>query len=209
MLTDSKAPGLAESTPRPRAVGAKTNIRWADSQKIEAATTYLVTGNMRMVAHMLKIPEVTLYSWKKTEWWAEIIKEIKGQENLVLSNKLKKIVDKSLELVSDRLENGDFIYDQKAGKLVRKPMAAKDLHKIAVDMIDKQAVLENKESVTIAEENVASKLEKLAQQFEQFANKVEAKPAVEVTDVVFIQEGANEGMQEMPSDEGSESIQDS
>ncbi len=188
MLTDNKFTREFTSDPRRRAVGAPTNVRWSDSQKIEAVTTYLMLGNLTLTSNVLKIPEGTLTAWKRTEWWQELVKEINAQENITLSNKLKKIVDKSLDLISDRLEHGDHIYDQKAGKLVRKPIGAKDLNKIAADMIDKKTKLQSTEATVIAEENIQSKLEKLAKSFEEFANKTLEKPAVVVTDVIYQKE---------------------
>src|SRR5688572_21883315 len=108
MLTDNKFTREHAKDPKRRAVSATTNVRWSDSQKIEAVTTYLMLGSLVLTSNVLKIPEVTLASWKKTEWWADVVKEIQAQENITLSNKLKSIVDKSLSLMGDRLENGDF-----------------------------------------------------------------------------------------------------
>ena len=135
MLTDNKYTLENTASPARRSVHAPTNKRWSDTQKIEAVTTWLMLGNLRATSRVLEIPEVTLLSWKKSEWWQEVVREITTQENLTLSNKLKKIVDKSLDIVTDRMENGDFIYDQKTGKLVRKPMLGKDVHKIAMDSL--------------------------------------------------------------------------
>lgn len=188
MLTDNKRRKESTEKPTRRAILAPTNIRWSDSQKIEAVTTYLMLGTVRATAAVLKIPEATVLNWKKTDWWQELVKEIKAQENITLSNKLKKIVDKSIDLVSDRLEHGDFLYDQKAGKIVRKPMLAKDIHKIAVDMIDKRQTLEINENIVVAEETIQNRLEKLAKSFEEFATKTLDKPPVQVTDVMYIKE---------------------
>lgn len=208
MLSDSKDERTLQHAPPPRPPGAKTNVRWSDNQKIEAATTFLMLGSLTLTSNVLKIPHETLKQWRKSEWWQELVTDIKSQENIVLSNKLKKIVDKSLDLMTDRLENGDWIYDNKQGKLVRKPIAAKELNKIAGDMIDKSQILQVTEQVQIAEENIKTRLEKLARSFEEFATKSD-KPPIQVTDVVFGKEIDNAVYEERKAglQEGERSLQ--
>lgn len=185
MLTDSKM--LENSRPRKRAVSAGKGVPWSDSQKIEAVTTYLMLGNLRQTGIALRIPEVTLRLWKAKEWWHDLEKELRTQDKVVLNNKLKKIVDNSLTIVSDRLENGDFIYDQKTGQLRRKPVGLKDVHKVATDMMTLQNKMITEEQHTTAQENIADKLAALAAEFAKVSEKIEQKPTVEVTDVVFIE----------------------
>lgn len=184
MLTDDEKRKQLK-TGRRRSVVAETNKHWSDSQKIEAVQTFLMLGSIKLVHATLKIPEQTLFAWKRSEWWGELVKELQVQDNIILSNKLKKIVDKSHEIVLDRLENGDFIYDQKAGKLIRKPVGIREAHKVALDFTNQRMDIKTTEQVQVAEENIMSKLEKLAKSFEEFATN---KPAVEVTDVVFVKE---------------------
>jgi len=90
--------------------------------------------------------------------------------------------------VEDRLENGDFIWDQKAQTLIRKPVLMKDAAKVGVDFMGHQYKLVSTEQRQMEEEGVKEKLEKLARSFEEFANKQQKKADVVVTDVVFVQE---------------------
>lgn len=177
-------------SPKRRAVDAPTNVRWSDSQKIEALQTFLLLGGVRAAANALKIPEVTIRSWQRQEWWQEMVKDISAQENIAVSNKLKKIIDKSLDLTLDRLEKGDFIYDQKTGQMKRKPVALRDIHRVAMDSTDRRLKLQTNEQTVVHEENVMSKLEKLAESFAQFANKQDTKAPVEVTDVIFVSDSS-------------------
>ena len=137
MLTDDEKRKQLK-TGRRRSVVAETNKHWSDSQKIEAVQTFLMLGSIKLVHATVKIPEQTLFAWKRSEWWGELVKELQVQDNIILSNKLKKIVDKSHENVLDRLENGDFIYDQKAGKLIRKPVGIREAHKVALDFTNQR-----------------------------------------------------------------------
>jgi hypothetical protein len=166
---------------RRRAVGASSK-NWSDSQKIEAVTTYLALGNLVLTSNVLKIPEMTLRAWKQTQWWKEIVDDLASQEDLQLSSRLKRIIESTLSATEDRIMNGNFIYDNKSGQLVRKPVDMKDLHKVTVDLIDKRAVLDNKQPNSVPLEQIESKLEKLAQKFAEIASGV--RP-IEVTDVIM------------------------
>jgi hypothetical protein len=171
---------------------------WSDRQKIEAVTTYLILGSIPMVANTLKIPEHTLWRWKKSDWWNNCVKEIKQEENIILSTKIKNVIEKSWAVVSDRLEHGDFIYDQKAQKLVRKPVSLRDANKVAVDSATVRAKLQMTENFTVAADQIEDKLGKLAKAFQDLAQGVKPKEEME-----FVEEVENK--EEVDEDEYTES----
>lgn len=181
MLSDAEQLKSVPSNRR-RAVNAETNKHWSDSQKLEAVTTYLSLGNLALTARVLKIPEMTLRMWKQKEWWQEIEGELKVQENIQLSSRLQRIIQNTLSATEDRLANGDYIYDNKSGQLVRKPVSMKDAHKVAMDLMDRREILDNKKPVNVSLEQIDDKLAKLAQKFEQIA--LGRTQVVEVTDVI-------------------------
>lgn len=195
-LTDNPNRQHIKSRPR-RAVGA-VKKNWSDSQKIEAVTTYLMLGNLAMTAATLKIPEQTMRNWFYSQWWKETEAELKLAGKLQLNNRLKGIVERSLDVVTDRLENGDWVYDQKTGQLQRKPVNLAVAHKVASDLIDKQEKLQNSITVAPAQEAMAEKMLALA---EKFASLAQQKPTVEVTDVIYMEtddalhEGRETGLQ--------------
>jgi hypothetical protein len=146
---------------------------------------------MVMVSAALKIKLPTLKLWKSSEWWKEIEQELRIQEDLQLSQRLQKIVSKSLDVVEDRLDNGDFVYDQKSGKLKRRPVAMKDAHKVVMDMQERREVLVDRhiQNESISTDKIEKTLEGLAAEFARIAKKVTADPKhLEVTDVVFGEE---------------------
>lgn len=177
---------------RPRRGVTAKGKHYSDSQKLEAVTTYLMLGSLPMVAAALKINVNTLKLWKKSEWWKEVEADLRIQEDLQLSKRMQEIVNRSIDVVSDRLENGDFIYDQKTGELRRKPVGMKDASKVLTDISDRRDVLINRhianESVTT--DKVEDTLSKLAAEFARIAAKVTSGP-VEVTDVIFGDEHKN------------------
>lgn len=184
MLSDSSYfSKMKSSRNRPLDVAQK---RWSDRQKIECVTTYLLLGgNVILTSSTMKIPEQTIYYWKKSEWWNKLVNEIKQEERLTLSTKLKKVVDKSWDIVSDRLENGDFIYDQKKGELIRKPVSMRDAVKVANDSVMIREKLEMNDNFTVAADQIEDKLTKLAKAFTDLAKGV--KPEEQVEDVDFVE----------------------
>ena len=166
----------------------KDKARWSDDQKTEVVKAYIILGSLELAAAAARIPFETCRNWKTTGWWAALVDEYRETEKLVLSTRLKGIVEKSLTIVEDRLENGDFIWDQKAQTLIRKPVLMKDAAKVGVDFMGHQYKLVSTEQRQMEEEGVKEKLEKLARSFEEFANKQQKKADVNVTDVVFVKE---------------------
>lgn len=174
MLSDKPSRKAMQST-KNRSVHAKSNFRWSDSQKLDAVKTYLVLGNARLTAGALKIPLETIYDWKSRTWWKELEEELRLTDELQLSAKLKKITERSLEAVEDRLEHGNWVYDQKTGGLRRIPAPLRDVHKVALDSVAQREIILKKKDTTINDGQVEDKLDKLAERFAEIAaNKIKA-----------------------------------
>ena len=157
--------------------------RYSDAQKLEAAKLYLVIGNNLQVAATLGINLPALMYWKKQKWWKDLLEDLRREDSIQLSSRLKDIAKKSFNLVEDRLENGEFIYDQKLGRLIRKPMLGKDAARIASEFLDKALKIDTKPREE--EDAVIGRLEDLAKKFEELAGK---KSPIQVTDVVYIED---------------------
>lgn len=167
MISDSESTRVRT---RPiRAVGAEGKW-WSDTQKIEAVKTFLMTGNVAMTSRILKIPEPTMRLWTKSTWWAEIVDDLRSQDELILSQRLKKIVEKTFDVVEDRLEFGDYVYDQKSGEMRRKPVSLKDAHKVGLELDNKRDLIMNRQAPRASEEQIDDKLNKLAAKFAAIVN---------------------------------------
>lgn len=182
---------------------------YSDSQKMEAVKCWLITGNLTQTAATLNIPLVTLKSWRYSEWWAELVADIRSEDSMKLSARLKKIAAKSLDLTEDRLENGDWVLNQKTGALIRKPVGVRDLNLVSTSAINHIDKLEGHTEERADTKKVTDQLVLLAQKFEEFAK---AKRPVQVTDVIFVEndnavyEEREEGLQggeELGEDEGN------
>ena len=182
-LTDN--PNTKHRQPKIRSVDAGTNRSWSDKQKIEAVQSYLLLGNLALTSRILSIPEITLRVWKTSEWWKNAVEDIKTQETVQMSARLKKIVDASLSAVEDRIVNGDFVYDNKTQQMVRKQVNMRDAHKVAVDLMDKSAVLEKTTTPVEQQQTDDQRLMKLAEKFADMVNKKKTidLPPADVVDV--------------------------
>jgi len=157
--------------------------RWyTDAEKLDAVKLYLITGNQRAVAAALNIHWTTIQGWVHTQWWKELTQQVRNQNHIQLSNKLQKIADKALEVTMDRLENGEFIYNQKTGEMMRKPVQARDAHKIAVDFLDQSRQVEATQTKEVTDQAVAGRLTQLAEAFAQMANKTSRVEQIEHID---------------------------
>lgn len=168
---------------------------WDDKKKLEAVTTYLATGTLAMTGAIINVPIETLRNWKRTDWWKQYIEDLQYEDNLQLDSKLEKIMNKSLDAVIDRIENGDVMYDPRTGKQVRIPAKLRDVQKVTNDIIDKRQLLRkvSKPQEQKTEQVTADHLIQLAQAFAQFANKNIPPPIeVNIVDAEIVQDAIPE-----------------
>lgn len=182
----------------------KPNGTWAPEKKIEVVTKWLALGNLRQVSEDTGVDYGLVRKWRTEPWWMEIEAEIKASRHTQVDNKLSRIVDKSLELLQDRLENGDFILNQKTGEVMRKPVALKDVNKVAVDMLTRQ-VAQEKLQVTVKDTNqkqtIQDQLKMLADEFAKFNGKA----PIQIIDMVVEDKDAEfQGMVEQTGEPGED-----
>lgn len=161
------------------------NTSWPKEKKLQAVTQYLALGNMALVAATTGISHGLLRQWKAQPWWKEFEKEIRNTENLKLDDKLTKLVDKSLDAVADRLENGEAVWDSKSGTIQRKPVNMKDSAKVANDMLTKRELLRG--NATSRTEAAAIPMQdQLKLLAAEFARMTSGKP-IETIDVEMVE----------------------
>ena len=147
---------------------------WKESKRIEAVTTYLALGNMAETSRVINVPLETLKDWKTQDWWKTYVEDIQSESNVATDKKISKIIDKALDLLIDRMDEGNYQYDQARGKLVKVPLNAQDLNKVTSSLFDKrQLIRKQPTSIKTNPENTEARLLKLAQEFAKFVgNKV-------------------------------------
>lgn len=194
MPKDDRETRLAKIAHRNRQRTYVPGKAWDQAKWIESVTQYLILGNMRLVSAVVGIPEHTLRKWKRTTKWKEIETEIRAAETITLDEKLSSIVEKSLEATLDRVENGDYIYDQKTGEIRRKPASLRDVHRVAIDVLSKRELLRDKEKETTGPGITVN--EQLAQLANEFAKWVEGGRPKEVLEMVEVVEENDNALSE-------------
>lgn len=162
------------------------NSTWPKEKKLQVVTQYLALGNMKLVAATTGVDYGLIRQWKMQPWWKEFEREIRATENIALDSNLTKIVDKSLEAVADRLENGDFIFDNKTGQIKRKPVNMKDAAKVSVDLLTKRELLRGN-ATNRSEAAVIPMADQLKALADAFARMSQGLPPAEIIDVETVE----------------------
>lgn len=162
------------------------NSTWPKEKKLQVVTQYLALGNMKLVSATTGVDYGLIRQWKMQPWWKEFEREIRATENIALDSNLTKIVDKSLETVADRLENGDFIFDNKTGQIKRKPVNMKDAAKVSVDLLTKRELLRGN-ATNRSESAVIPMADQLKALADAFARMSQGLPPAEIIDVETVE----------------------
>lgn len=142
---------------------------WPESKKIEAVTAALSTGSLPIAASIVKVPLETIRHWKKQPWWKELEQQIHDEDNQELDSKYTKIIRKTLDVVEDRIDNGNFQFDPKTGRVIRIPVNLRDTHRVMSDLVNQRRVIRKEPVEQVHQETVNDKLVKLAETFAQMA----------------------------------------
>jgi hypothetical protein len=162
----------------------KGELGWyPDSVKMDAIKLWLITGNLRAVSASLDIPYQTLQKWRYADWWGQMAEELRTEGHIQLSNKLKNIASKALDITLERLENGDYVLNQKTGEMVRKPVVMRDAHRVAESLIDRGLRISDKPIEELNNQKIQDRLASLAQAFESFAKKTRKIEVLDIEEV--------------------------
>lgn len=147
---------------------AKDRAIWADKIKTQAVALYIATGSPSTVAKELNVPYNTITTWQATQWWKDAIKASQ-QENLdKVDVKLTKAIDKALDQIMDRLEQGEYIWDPKTGRVKQMPAKLRDLNTAFSSLMDKRQLIRKQPTKIIEQQSTAAQLQDLAKQFSAF-----------------------------------------
>ena len=142
---------------------------WTQNQKLQAVSTYLMLGNMSETAIVTGIPLPTLKLWKQSDWFKDYSLQLQTEDVQQMSSNLKKVIDKALKAVEDRLDLGDAQFDQKTGDIIRIPVKAHVALKITTDLMTKQQKLYENPVKEQVEKTIDDRLLKLSEEFARFA----------------------------------------
>lgn len=166
---------------RGKVKGRRTH--YSEKEKINACCVFAVSGNSRRTAELTKIPEATIRQWKQSHWWNDVTTRIYSEQDEELSGKLTKLVDKAVDEINDRLEDGDYVYNPKLDKIIRKPINAKDVAGIAVMAVDKRQLLRGQPTSRTESVSQDQRLKALADEFKKFSKAKEVKQDLSIEEV--------------------------
>jgi hypothetical protein len=181
--------------------------RWPVEVKFSVVENWLLYGNLRLTAEMTGVGYSTIKMWKGQEWWTDLEKEILAGTRIKQSGNISKIVDKGLEVISDRLENGEVVLDQKTGELVRRPVALRDAATATSNLMQRQSILEKQiadETITKSNQTIQEQLMFLAQEFAKFNNR--SKIGAETIEFIEVDNDAIHDERETGLQEGSSEV---
>lgn len=189
--------------------------QYTDKKKYEVVTTWLAVGKVPIVEGITGVPQATIRQWKLQPWWKELVAQIQTESNQELDSKLAKIIERSLDTVNDRIEQGEFMFDPKTGSVKRVPVKLRDVHRVAVDLLDKRDLLRRRPEQEKREEQNADILKKLADQFSDWVKiNLRKEPKIIEAEVIIVEKdnalhGEREarlqaGVQKIPQPEEAE-----
>lgn len=142
---------------------------YSDEKKIEVVAIYLSTQSRQETANVSGVPLQTVNSWIKSKWWDTACTKVRTLDKSKKLSKISRIVNQALDLVADRIENGDYIYDQRSGEVKRVPMSSKNAITASSTMIDRFLLLNKSFEDVDERKDTHEKLNQLADAFTKFA----------------------------------------
>jgi len=138
-------------------------------QKTDACALYCVYGDVDQVSEPTGIDPKFLRQWRDEPWWSEIQKKVFIEQNEKLASRISGVLDRSLDHLVDRLDNGDYLWDVRKSKLVRKPVDTKVLSNLFNNLITRRQLIRGEPTSITTQVAVDDRLKLLADQFQKFA----------------------------------------
>lgn len=160
--------------------GAMNKLAYSWDKRMECVARYMLLGNMRVVSEQCEVGYDTLMDWKRSDWWPEMVDQLRKQKRQKTDDSLTKLIENSLEVMKDRLENGDWFFNQKTGEIQRKPVGIRDATAITSQLLQRQLQMEDMaQKHEVQTESVQETLRLIANEFRKIKKPVEF---VEVVD---------------------------
>jgi hypothetical protein len=111
-----------------------------------------------------------LNHWKASPWWKDYLLQLQTEDVQQLDANIRRVVDKALKAVEDRIDFGDAQFDQKTGKITRIPVKAHVALKITTELLNRKDKIESAPLKEQVEKTIDERLLKLSQEFKRFAS---------------------------------------
>jgi hypothetical protein len=153
---------------------AHHNRRWIPEEKrIEAATLYAATRDLKTVQKVTNLSISQLRKWQDEPWWNNVVSRVVKDNNDQLDAALTDIIDECKEQIKDRLTHGDVKLNYKTGETIKVPLAARELTMTLAILFDKRQLIRGE--ATSRTESISSdkRLEQLREEFTKFSKAIE------------------------------------
>ena len=173
--------------------------RYPEEARYAAVAVWIKSGSLTVAAQETGVDINTVKYWRKQKFWHEIAEEILNEDALKKNARLYKIVDKAMDVVEDRLTNGNFQYDQRTGQVVRVPVQARDANSIMDSAFSRAHIIKKDQEakVQVDQDDIKDRLSELASSFAAFVDKAKLPKKTdtiiegEVVDVIEEQDEEN------------------
>jgi hypothetical protein len=176
----------------------KVKYSWED--KLLVASKFQQLGNARLVSELTGVPYQTILDWRKTDWWIELMDELKQIKRSKSGAKLAEIIEVGTDIIMDRLTNGDIVLNNKTGELTRKQVSLRDAAQAVNNLITRQIQMEElAEKLVHRKESIQETLKLLSKEFAKFSKE---QQKLQAQDIKFkelpnaIHDEREEGLQE-------------
>lgn len=160
---------------------------YPEEKKKEAALVYAACLNFTKTADLTGVATSSLKKWRNEPWFLEILEEVRQENDDRLDQKFDAVLEKSIDGILDRIENGNMQMNHKTGELVRVPTSLRELTNAHSTILDKRQLLRGKPT-TRSGDTSTDKLELLAKEFLKIAGATKFKQS-EIIDVEVIKDG--------------------
>lgn len=154
-----------------------TQSKYTPEEKVQAVMAYVLSGKASYASRNLKkynglhIPERTIRNWRQNAlWWEDVYAECKKQKQEELDGAFTSFLHQTIEQISERISNGDTIYDRKTGEFIKVPMTGRDMAVTLGIIFEKRQLLRGDPTSRVEKTSEAERLNKLETNFKKFAN---------------------------------------
>ena len=138
--------------------------QWDDSVRLECASIYAVSGNLRATSRQTQVPLTTLQQWSTGKSdpngvFLAHVERCRTERTAEFVGMYESIAERSAQRLSERLDNDD------------GDISARDLAWVSAVAIDKSRLLQNKATTVRATEGVAQ----LAEMFERLSQQTSGR----------------------------------
>jgi hypothetical protein len=172
----------------------RTKPGWYPPEKRIQVATAFVAGmtNASDLEQLSGVSASAIRNWKQKEWWSDLLERIRREQDEKFDAKFTKIIDKTLDVVVDRLNNGEMKMNHRTGELERVPVTMRDAVHAGEKIIDKRNLLRGKPTSRVERLSEKDQLTKLAAEFRKFAGAKQIEGEVLAVEVEDIEDGRPE-----------------